>query len=88
MKRLIVGPYVGELGWELFCFQARIRELSKQFNETQVFCKKGHSILYSDFAIVNEISRDVPLEANGAKSKKPFHWEAPLVTKDDHLVPP
>jgi len=48
--KLFVGPFVGELGWELFCWQGIIRKLSKEFDTTTVICKNGHSGLYKDFA--------------------------------------
>lgn len=52
-KILLAGPWVGELGWELFCWQAHIRWLSKNFDKTIVITRKGNDFLYKDFA--NEI---------------------------------
>ena len=42
---LLAGPWVGEFGWELFCWQAHIRWLSKQFDKTIVISRKGHKFL-------------------------------------------
>ena len=50
-KKLFAGPFVGEFGWELFCWQGYIRYLSRnQFDHTTVVCMSGHSALYEDFA--------------------------------------
>lgn len=49
-KKLFAGPFVGEFGWELFCWQGILRVLSKQYKSTTIVCRKGHSILYKDFA--------------------------------------
>lgn len=57
-RRLIAGPFLGEFGWELFCWQAKLRLLSKNYEETFVLCRKGHEILYKDFARVNDM--DMP----------------------------
>jgi len=50
MKRLFAGPFVGEFGHELFCWQGKIRIMSKEYDETTVVCMPGHEHLYSDFA--------------------------------------
>jgi len=52
MKRLYAGPFVGEFGWELFCWQGYLRKLSHEYDETYVACRKGNEILYKDFAKV------------------------------------
>ena len=49
MKILYSPPYIGELGWELFCHQGYVRHLSKNFDKTIVGCRPGHEYLYSDF---------------------------------------
>jgi len=48
-KILLAGPWIGELGWELFCWQAYIRKIASDYSKTIVFCRKGHQFLYSDF---------------------------------------
>jgi len=53
MKKLFAGPFVGEFGWELFCWQGVIRALSEQYDYTTIVCRPGQQILYEDFA--NEI---------------------------------
>jgi hypothetical protein len=50
MKKLFAGPFVGEFGHELFCWQGKIRRLSKEYDYTKIVCLKGHDVLYSDFA--------------------------------------
>lgn len=49
-KLLLAGPWVGEFGWELFCWQAHIRKLSKNFDKTIIISRPGHFFLYEDFA--------------------------------------
>jgi len=49
-KILLAGPWVGEFGWELFCWQGYVRELSKQFDKTIIISRKGNKFLYKDFA--------------------------------------
>lgn len=50
-KKLFAGPFVGEFGWELFCWQGYIRYLAEnKFDHTTVCCLAGHSALYEDFA--------------------------------------
>lgn len=49
-RKLFAGPFVGEFGHELFCWQGKIRKLSKDYKHTTVVCLPGHQILYSDFA--------------------------------------
>ena len=49
-KRLIAGPWIGEFGWELFAWQAYVRALSKNFDETIIACRPSSQALYKDFA--------------------------------------
>ena len=65
--KLLAGPFLGEFGWELFCWQGRLRRLSKQYDETCVFCKKGHEILYKDFAKINKIPSSHTLNCDHAE---------------------
>lgn len=47
--KLFAGPWIGELGWELFGWQAYIRTLSKDYDEVIVSSRPGHELLYEDF---------------------------------------
>jgi len=47
---LVAGPWVGEFGWELCCWQGYIRRLSKHYKKTIVLSRPGHEFLYQDFA--------------------------------------
>ncbi|NDG53432.1 MAG: hypothetical protein EBY39_10475 [Flavobacteriia bacterium] len=49
-NKLFAGPFLGEFGWELFCWQGYIRHLSRSFDYTTISCRKGLSGLYEDFA--------------------------------------
>jgi len=51
IHKLFAGPFVGEFGWELFCWQGHIRYLAQnKYQKTIVACRKGLSFLYEDFA--------------------------------------
>lgn len=49
-KILLAGPWVGEFGWELFCWIGYVRRKSKEFDETIVLCRPDKIYLYEDFA--------------------------------------
>jgi hypothetical protein len=51
MKTLFAGPFVGEFGHELFCFQGHVRWKSQQedFERIVVASRPGHEALYKDF---------------------------------------
>lgn len=53
--KLYIEPYIGEFGWELFCWQGYLRKRAKDYKHVTVMCKTGHNFLYQDFAnkIVN-----------------------------------
>ena len=54
--KIFAGPWVGEFGWELFCWQGYLRQLAFKLkqNDSQsefiVSCRPGHEVLYEDFA--------------------------------------
>ena len=48
-KILLAGPWVGEFGWELFCWQGFIRKLSKEYDKTIIIGRPTNAILYEDF---------------------------------------
>ena len=53
-RRLFAGPWIGEFGWELFGWHARLRWLRKHvYDKVIVHCKPGHEHLYEDFAELN-----------------------------------
>ena len=49
-KTLIVGPWIGEFGWELFAWQGYARALSRKYEKTIVISRKNSKALYEDFA--------------------------------------
>lgn len=55
MKRLFAGPFVGEFGWELFCWQGILRDISKNYDHIHIVCMPGKEVLYQDFATTIEI---------------------------------
>tara|TARA_R100000008_G_C3575379_1_gene164893 strand:- start:242 stop:1054 length:813 start_codon:yes stop_codon:yes gene_type:complete len=50
MKTLIAGPWVGEFGWELFAWQAYVRSLSENFDQTIIIARENSKAIYDDFA--------------------------------------
>lgn len=53
--KLLAGPWIGEFGWELFCWQAYIRSLKSILNAEEVVAvtRPGREFIYSDFAKVD-----------------------------------
>ena len=49
-KILFTEPWIGELGWQLFCWQGFIRKLAQKYDRTIVACRTGEDLLYDDFA--------------------------------------
>jgi len=48
--RILAGPWVGEFGWELFCWQGHLRWKAQMLGEEIiVISRKGHELLYQDF---------------------------------------
>lgn len=48
-KILLAGPWIGEFGWELFCWQGYVRFHSDKFDKVKIIGRPGHRILYEDF---------------------------------------
>lgn len=59
-KQLFAGPYVGEFGHEIHCWQAYVRAQSRRYERTYVAAREGHEALYEDFAY-----RFVPITTTG-----------------------
>jgi hypothetical protein len=51
-RNIFAGPWVGELGWELFAWQGYLRMLSEvnEYDKFIVCGRKGHDFFYEDFA--------------------------------------
>jgi hypothetical protein len=49
-RNCLAGPFIGEFGWELFCWQGFLRKRRAQYDGMTVICRKGHAVLYADFA--------------------------------------
>jgi hypothetical protein len=48
-KILLAGPWIGELGWELFCWQGFLRSIAYRYDKVIIISRRGHEILYKDF---------------------------------------
>jgi len=77
-SKLYVEPFVGEFGWELFCWQGGIRRMSKSFDETHVECRIGREMLYKDFATSISSYRGMVPENVNMWMNEGFVYEGPL----------
>lgn len=59
---LVVFPWTGEFGWEIYAWQSAMRFLSHKYDHVVVYCMDGHDVLYVDFA--NEIINVGPYDGN------------------------
>lgn len=71
---LLAGPWVGEFGWELFCWQGYLRKISKNYDKTVIIGKKGHELLYADFMSEYVVYNHKPIKSN--------MWMGTINTKD------
>ena len=62
-KHLIVGPWCGEFGWELFAWQGYVRALSRHFEKTTIISRPNSEYLYRDFA-----DRFIPFSPHGGEA--------------------
>ena len=49
MTILTAGPWTGEFGWELFCWQGALRHLALTYDKVIIASRPGHKLLYKDF---------------------------------------
>ena len=63
-KTLFAGPWCGEFGWELFCWQGYVRKLSRNYGKTIIASRTGHEFLYEDFADEFHVYDSPAAEAN------------------------
>lgn len=82
-KLMVAGPWLGEFGWELFRWQARIRYLhfNGNFEKTICICRTGHEFLYKDFTS-EFIFLDLKGEKNGWRLNEK-RVEMPFEIKND-----
>lgn len=71
-KKVTTGAWVGEFGWELFCWQAQLRYKAKNESlEMTCITRKGHKLLYQDFAKVRYF------DANSYADTYKWHTKVP-----------
>jgi len=46
---LLVGPWIGEFGWELFTWQGYIRSIAHEYENIIIASRAGNELLYEDF---------------------------------------
>jgi len=49
-QTMLAGPWVGEFGWELFCWQGYVRSIAPNYKKVIVASRVGHEFMYEDFA--------------------------------------
>tara|TARA_Y100000310_G_scaffold344865_1_gene460104 strand:- start:3583 stop:4290 length:708 start_codon:yes stop_codon:yes gene_type:complete len=79
---MVCGPWVGEFGWELFCWQAQLRYLKqeKEIGRMTCFARSGHDLLYRDFASVEHFN---PLGVSNEWKCVMSHTERERMPKTD-----
>lgn len=90
LKKLFAGPFVGEFGWELFCYQGILRNISSNYDEVHIICTPGKEVLYEDFATTIKTFKPQGYEPDGAVNLQPI-GDFPKPTPDGHAwdyVPP
>ena len=68
---LLAGPWIGEFGWELFCWQAFVRKQSRKFDKTIVISRPGNKFIYEDFA-----DEYVEFDPKGTKTEGWFCYDS------------
>ena len=62
VENILAGPWVGEFGWELFCYQGYLRKLRYDYSHIKsinVISRTGRGVIYADFCD-NYIEWDCP----------------------------
>ena len=52
VENILAGPWVGEFGWELFCYQGYLRKLKYDYphiKSINVISRTGRGVIYEDF---------------------------------------
>jgi len=67
MRVLVTGPYVGEIGWELMSWQARVRRVFETggFDRLVVLGSAGRSAFYADMPLEKIVAANVAAKRNG-----------------------
>tara|TARA_R110001583_G_scaffold33738_12_gene113850 strand:- start:505 stop:1344 length:840 start_codon:yes stop_codon:yes gene_type:complete len=76
-KVLFAGPWVGEFGWELFCWHGYIRSLSRFYDKTICVSTKHSKFLYDDFC-----DHFISFSPDSGEYKDSFYKVGFDVTKD------
>jgi hypothetical protein len=86
---IVAGPWIGELGWELFCWQAWLREQAALHDLPMVvITRPGHEGLYHDFAHKIHIYKPLGNETDMWHNYSVKKGALPVVSLHlDHLYP-
>jgi ADP-heptose:LPS heptosyltransferase len=89
MKTLFAGPWVGEFGWELFCWQGVLRRYTevKKFDKVIISGRGINKFIYEDFC-----DEYIPYEPNDYQPNSYFNGtpitEYPKPEKASEYIPP
>lgn len=86
MKNLF-AYWVGEFGWELFCWQGILRYMSDKYNKIYVAGRPGHGVIYEDFADYIPLS-GIGFETSGCRNKNYTYTKEHLNYDIDEVFPP
>ena len=80
-KSILVGPFLGEFGWELFAWQAHWRWHSREGTYSKIFvqCRPGREALYEDYAVFG-LPPAATADGHGVKRLKVFPANKEAVT--------
>ncbi|NLX12125.1 MAG: hypothetical protein GXY44_00515 [Phycisphaerales bacterium] len=75
MRALVVGPYVGEIGWELMSWQGRVRRLFKhgRFDRLVVLGAEGKAGFYADMPLDYRMFDMSPMPGSAYEDRR-LHW--------------
>ncbi len=88
-NRLYAGYFVGEFGWLLMRWQAKIRAMSKNYYHTVVGCEKSMRFLFADFAdmFVDFENQNIPIENRNMWMANQQTYPIDTIDEAEYIVP-
>lgn len=80
---LLAGPWIGEFGWELFCWQGYLRARSMEFEKVIISSRPAMEPLYADFC--HKFIPYVPDGVGVSGYKNLVHTNWPEITNQKHF---
>ncbi len=75
---LLAGPWVGEFGWEIFCWQGYLRARSREFERVIISSRPEMEPLYTDFC--HEFIPFICNEPGDSRYKNPCYKHCPDIS--------